>query len=73
MRTLYIRHVPDPVAEKLEKLACQAGVPLSTFALQELIETARRADNAELFSALPSHDLNRSSILEALHASRDER
>ena len=51
MRTLYIRHVPDPVAEKLEKLASQAGVPLSTFALQELTETARRADNAELFSA----------------------
>ena len=49
MRTLYIRHVPDPVAEKLEKLASQAGVPLSTFALQELTETARRADNAELF------------------------
>ena len=73
MRTLYIRHVPDPVAEKLEKLASQAGVPLSTFALQELTETAQRADNAELFSALPSHDLDRSSIVEALHASRDER
>ena len=73
MRTLYIRHVPDPVAEKLEKLASQAGVPLSTFALQELTETAQRADNAELFSTLPSHDLDRSSILEALHASRDER
>lgn len=72
MRTLYIRHVPDTVADKLEKLASRAGIPLSTFALQELTEAARRADNAELFSALPSHDLDRSSILDALHASRDE-
>ena len=73
MRTLYIRHVPDAVAEQLEKLASRAGVPLSTFALQELTETARRADNAELFAGLPSQDIDRNSILEALHASRDER
>lgn len=32
MRTLYIRHVPDEVAARLEKLAAQAGLPLSTFA-----------------------------------------
>ena len=53
-RTLYIRHVPDEVAERLERLASRAGVPLSTFALQELSESARRADNAELLQALPS-------------------
>jgi hypothetical protein len=46
MRTLYIRHVPDEVAARLEKLAAQAGLPLSTFALQELTEASRRADNA---------------------------
>lgn len=73
MRTLYIRHVPDAVAERLEKLAGLAGLPLSTFALQELTETARRADNADLLAALPSHPIERNSILEALHASRDER
>ena len=73
MRTLYIRHVPDAVAERLEKLAQQAGLPLSSFALQELTETARRADNAELLSRLPSQPIERSAILEALHDSRDER
>ena len=72
MRTLYIRHVPDAVAERLEALASRAGVPLSTFALQELTEAARRADNADLLAALPSHDMDRSSILEALRASRDD-
>jgi len=72
MRTLYIRHVPDAVAERLEKLAQKAGLPLSSFALQELTETARRADNAELLSTLSSQPIERSTILDALHASRDE-
>jgi hypothetical protein len=72
MRTLYIRHVPDAVAERLEKLAQKAGLSLSSFALQELTETARRADNAELLSRLPSQPIERSAILEALQNSRDE-
>ena len=73
MRTLYIRHVPDEVAARLEKLAAQAGLPLSTFALQELTETARRADNAELLNALPSLPIERANILEALAESRADR
>ena len=73
MRTLYIRHVPDAVAERLEKLAQQPGLPLSSFALQELTETARRADNAELLASLPSQPIERNAILQALRASRDER
>jgi hypothetical protein len=72
MRTLYIRHVPDEVAARLEKLAAQAGLPLSTFALQELTETARRADNAELLNTLPSLSIERASILEALAHGRVE-
>jgi len=73
MRTLYIRHVPDEVAARLEKLAAQAGLPLSTFALQELTESARRADNAELLNALASVPIDRANILEALAESRAER
>jgi hypothetical protein len=73
MHTLYIRHVPDAVAAGLEKLAAQAGLPLSTFALQELTESARRADNAQLLNALPSLPIKRTSILEALAESRAER
>ncbi|MFM8935971.1 MAG: hypothetical protein ACKOE9_03185 [Vulcanococcus sp.] len=71
-RTLYIRHVPDDVAERLQRLASRAGMPLSTFALQELSETARRADNADLLRALPSADLDSIEILEALRQSRAE-
>ncbi len=73
VRTLYIRHVPDEVAARLEKLAAQAGLPLSTFALQELTESARRADNTELLNALPSLPIERASILEALAEGRAER
>ena len=73
MRTLYIRHVPDEVAAGLEKLAAQAGLPLSTFALQELTESARRADNPELLNALPSVSIDRATILDVLAESRAER
>jgi hypothetical protein len=73
MRTLYIRHVPDEVAAGLEKLAAQAGLPLSTFALQELTESARRADNVELLNSLPSVSIDRATILDALAESRAER
>ena len=73
MRTLYIRHVPEEVATRLEKLAAEAGLPLSTFALQELTESARRADNAELLGSLPSLPIDRPSILEALSETRAER
>ena len=51
----------------------RAGLPLSTFALQELSETARRADNAELLQALPSAAIEPAAILEALRQSRSER
>jgi len=71
-RTLCIPHVPGHVAARLEKLAAQAGLPLSTFVLQELTEVARRADNAELLQALPSAAIDTSEILEALRQSRAE-
>jgi len=46
---------------------------LSTFALQELTETARRADTAELLNALPSLLIDHKTILETLQDSRAER
>ena len=51
----------------------QAGLPLSSFALHDLTETARRADNAELLNALPSLSIDRKTILEALQDRRAER
>jgi plasmid stability protein len=53
MRTLYVRNVPDEVAERLERLAAREGMSVNAFVVRELAETARRADNAELLSGLP--------------------
>ena len=47
-------------------------MPLSTFALQELSESARRADNTELLQALPSVEIDPAELLEALRQSRAE-
>jgi len=73
VRALYIRHIPDAVAERLEQLAQRAGVPLSTFALRELTEAAKRADHASLLSSLAPQPIQRSTILKTLDACRGER
>jgi len=36
MRVLYLRNVPDEVAEKLERLAAREGLSVSAFAVPEL-------------------------------------
>lgn len=48
-------------------LTAQPGLPLSTFALWGLSKASRRADHTDLLNVLPSPDLDRASILEALH------
>ena len=53
MRTLYVRNVPEGVAERLERLASGEGMSVNAFVVRELAEAARRADNAELLAGLP--------------------
>ncbi|MDP5185130.1 ribbon-helix-helix protein, CopG family [Blastococcus sp. BMG 814] len=53
MRTLYLRNVPDEVAEALERLAAREGMSVSAVALRELTEVSRRADNPRLLATLP--------------------
>lgn len=70
MRTPCIRHVPDRVAARLANLAAPIGLPLSTFALQELTQTnrppGRHCDVAGPLTALP---MDRATILESLRDS----
>ncbi len=73
MRTLYLRNVPDDVVERLERLAAEAGLPLSSFAVRELTEASRRANAAELLAALPHLGVPSGDIVAALHAERDAR
>ena len=73
MRTLYLRNVPDEVAERLERLATQAGLPLSVFAVRELTEASRRANAASQLAALPDLAVPADAIVAVLGLVRDER
>ncbi len=73
MRTLYLRNVPDDVIERLERLAAEAGLPLSSFAVRERAEASRRANAAELLAALPHLGVPSDEIVATLHAVRDAR
>ena len=73
MRTIYLRNVPDEVAENLERLAGREGISLNAFSVRELAIVARRADNAALLAALPSLDVDPSEVIEAIDGSRSRR
>ena len=73
MRILYLRNVPDDVAERLERLAAREGVSLSAFAVRELARVAFRADNPALLAALPDLGVDRRVVIEELEAGRAER
>ena len=73
MRTLYLRNVPDDVVERLEWLAVEAGLPLSSFAVRELAEASRRANAADLLAALPDLKVPSDDIVATLRAERDAR
>ena len=74
MTTLYIRDVPEAVAETLKERAAAAGMSLSAFVAGELATIAQRPTNAEIVARLkargrsagPSAD----DILEAVRESR---
>jgi hypothetical protein len=73
VRTIYLRNVPDAVADNLERLAHREGMSLNAFAVRELAAISRRADNAELFSGLPSVAIDPADVLAALDDSRATR
>jgi hypothetical protein len=73
MRTIYLRNVPDDVADKLTRLARHAGMSLNAYSVRELTELSRRADNPQLFASLPSLDVDTAGIVSALDESRATR
>ena len=58
MKTIYLRNVPDEVSARLEALAARQGLSVSVFAVRELTESARRADNRSLLGDLPDLDVS---------------
>ena len=52
MRTLYLRNVPDDVADRLERMAKVEGLSVNAVAIRELAEASRRIDNVALLESL---------------------
>ena len=73
MRVLYLRNVPDDVAERLERLAAREGLSVSAFAVRELAWVAFRADNPVLLGGLPDLAVDAQPIVDDLDAGRSGR
>ncbi len=73
MKTLYLRDVPDSVAERLRALAVREGMSVSAFAVRELGEVARRADNPTLLGDLPDLGVAAADVVADLAAGRATR
>lgn len=73
MKTLYLRNVPDDVSARLAWLARREGLSVSAFALRELRETARRAENPALVGELPDLGISAAEVVGNLEAGRSAR
>ena len=73
MRALYLRNVPDDVGERLASLAAREGLSVSSFAVRELAESSRRADNAALLAELPDLEVSAAEVVAGLEAGRSAR
>jgi len=73
MKTLYLRNVPDDVSERLASLAAREGLSVSSFAVRELSNAARRAGNPALLGELPDLDVSASDVVSGLEDGRSAR
>lgn len=73
MKTLYLRNVPPEISERLERLAEREGMSVSAFAVKELAEVARRADNPALLAALPDLSVPAEAVVADLGEARRSR
>jgi hypothetical protein len=78
-RVIQIRDVPDEVHEALASAADEQGLSLTKYMLRELEQLARRAqtvkNNAAVIretQAKVKGDVDRATILAALHEGRDD-
>lgn len=74
MTTLYIRDVPEDVAEALKARAASEGQSLSAYVKTQLVMLASRPSNAEIAARLRSRDrsdgISTQRIIEELHSNR---
>ena len=70
MRTLYLRNVPDDVADRLERLARIENTSVSALAVRELAAASRRVDNPELLADLPDLNIATSALVDGIDSER---
>ncbi len=74
MTTVYIRDVPDDVANTLKERAAAEGRSLSAYLASELTRLAERPTNAEIVARLRQRDREQGAssddILRVLHEGR---
>ncbi len=70
MRTLHLRNVPDDVVERLERLAAREAMSVGAWAVRELAEASRRADDPALLGELPDLGVSTDEVVAGLDAER---
>ena len=70
MATVYLRDVPQDVADRLALLAARERISVNAYAARELAESSRRADNADLLAALPDLGVATEEIVAAVDEGR---
>lgn len=73
MKSLHLKDLPDAVRERLERLAQREHMSVSAFAVRELTELSRRADNPDLLGDLPDSEVRVEDILADLDEARSSR
>jgi len=68
VRTLY-----DDVVDRLTSLAAREGMSVSSFAVKELAESSRRANNRALLDGFADHDVPAGEVVGDLEAGRSAR
>lgn len=72
MTTLYIRDVPERVAEKLRQRAAAEGKSVSAYVGAELTKIANRPTNAEIVAKLKNLDRSDGPTAEDIVAAIDD-
>lgn len=73
MRTLYLRNVPNDVADRLARMAEASGMSVNALAVRELAVASRRVDNARLLAGLGDRPVDIDGLMDDLDAGRRRR